>query len=154
MPRSRRRSSQGSPGENRSGGSTVWRNRHGHGARGPVTGPHLPMLHNRIDLFDMSVASTAEYLKGLWPSELEKIRFEIAAAPAGDPHERGVERWRVDAVTGTVIMFRVPIQRLSKLHRNDEMHQRMLVESCVFRAVAELLGKDPWDLAPERFRHY
>jgi hypothetical protein len=27
------------------------------------------------------------------------------------------------------------------------------VESCVFRAVAELLGKDPWDLAPDRFRH-
>jgi hypothetical protein len=30
----------------------------------------------------------------------------------------------------------------------------MLVESCVFRAVAELLGKEPWDLAPERFRHF
>jgi hypothetical protein len=29
----------------------------------------------------------------------------------------------------------------------------MMIESCVFRAVAELLGKDPWDLAPERFRH-
>jgi hypothetical protein len=39
------------------------------------------------------------------------------------------------------------------VHRNDELHRRMLVESCVFRAVAELLGKDPWDLAPERFRH-
>jgi hypothetical protein len=36
---------------------------------------------------------------------------------------------------------------------NAGLHKRMMIESCVFRAVAELLGKDPWDLAPERFRH-
>jgi hypothetical protein len=30
----------------------------------------------------------------------------------------------------------------------------MMIESCVFRAVAELLGKDPWDLAPDRYRSY
>jgi hypothetical protein len=52
-----------------------------------------------------------------------------------------------------VILYRVPIERLAHLHRNDEIHRRMVIESCVFRAVAELLGKDPWDLAPERFRH-
>ena len=43
---------------------------------------------------------------------------------------------------------------MSRLHRYDELHKRMMIESCVFRAVAELLGKDPWDLAPERFRHF
>ena len=36
---------------------------------------------------------------------------------------------------------------------NHPLLKRMMIESCVFRAVAELLGKDPWDLAPERFRH-
>jgi hypothetical protein len=30
----------------------------------------------------------------------------------------------------------------------------MVIESCVFRGIAELLGKDPWDLAPDRFRHF
>jgi hypothetical protein len=30
----------------------------------------------------------------------------------------------------------------------------MYVEGCVFKAVGELLGKDPWDLAPDRFRHF
>jgi hypothetical protein len=30
----------------------------------------------------------------------------------------------------------------------------MYIESCVFRAVAELLGRDPWDLAPDRFHHF
>jgi lambda repressor-like predicted transcriptional regulator len=29
----------------------------------------------------------------------------------------------------------------------------MLIESCVYRAVADLLGKDPWELAPGRYRH-
>jgi hypothetical protein len=112
------------------------------------------MLHNRIDLFDMTVAATADYLKGIWPAELEHVRFEVAAAPINAGGPDGVERWRVDPRERRIILYRVPIQRLSKLHRNDELHQRMLVESCVFRAVAELLGKDPWDLAPERFRHY
>ena len=63
------------------------------------------------------------------------------------------DRWRVDAQQRRVILYRLPIERLSRLHRHDEIHKRMMIESCVFRAVAELLGKDPWDLAPERFRH-
>ena len=66
----------------------------------------------------------------------------------------GVERYAVDARTRRITFSRLPIQRLSRLHRNDEFHQRMVIESCVFRAVAELLGKDPWDLAPDRFRHF
>jgi hypothetical protein len=147
MPRSRRVNSSEPD-------LSSWRNRHGRGARGPVTGPHLPMLHNRVDLFEMTVASTADYLKGLWPNELSHVRFEVAAAPIDTVGSDGVERWRVDPIERRVILYRVPIQRLSKLHRNDDIHRRMLVESCVFRAVAELLGKDPWDLAPDRFRHF
>jgi hypothetical protein len=112
------------------------------------------MLHNRIDSFDLTVAATADYLKGLWPAELADVHFEVAAAPAGALGADEVERWAVHPLQRRVVLFRVPIQRLSKLHRNDELHRRMLVESCVFRAVAELLGKDPWDLAPERFRHF
>ncbi len=129
------------------------RNRHGRGARGPVTGPHLPMLQGRIDFFEMTVASCADYLKGLWPAELAEVHFEIASAPAGALGADGVERWSVDTNARRVTLFRVPIERLSKLHRNDDLHRRMIIESCVFRAVAEYLGKDPWDLAPERYRH-
>jgi lambda repressor-like predicted transcriptional regulator len=29
-----------------------------------------------------------------------------------------------------------------------------MIETCVFRAVAELLGKDPWELAPDRYRNH
>ncbi|HWR85969.1 MAG TPA: metallopeptidase family protein [Rhodoglobus sp.] len=129
-----------------------WRDRHGRGIRASVAGPHLPPLRSRADAFEMSVASTVEYLKELWPDELADVSFEIAGMPA-PPAREDVERWRVLRRERRVIMYRMPIERLAKLHRDDDLHRRMLVESCVFRAVAELLGKDPWDLAPERFRH-
>lgn len=102
----------------------------------------------------MTVASTAEYLRDLWPDELADVSFEVAGLPAEIGGSLAVDRWRVDTKDRRVILYRLPIERLSRLHRYDEIHKRMMVESCVFRAVAELLGKDPWDLAPERFRHF
>ena len=129
------------------------RNRHGRGDRSSVTGPYLPPLRTRIGLFDMTIATTVDYLRGAWPDDLVDVRFEVAPGPAAVVAGAGVERFSVDTQTRRVIFYRLPIQRLSRLHRNDEFHQRMIIESCVFRAIAELLGKDPWDLAPERFRH-
>jgi hypothetical protein len=102
----------------------------------------------------MTVASTAEYLKDLWPDELDSVSFEVAVLPATVVGKTGLDRWRVISDDRRVILYRLPIERLSRLHRYDELHKRMMIESCVFRAVAELLGKDPWDLAPERFRHF
>ena len=126
-----------------------WRNRHGRGARGAVTGPHLPILNNRIDVFDSTVATTADYLKGMWPDELAQVRFEVAATPLGNSGVDGIDRWHVDHTAKRIVLYRVPIERLTKLHRNDPLHRRMYVEGCVFRAVAEFLGKDPWDIAPD-----
>src|SRR6478752_1336664 len=65
-----------------------------------------------------------------------------------------VDFWRIDPRERRVVLYRVPIERLVKLHRDDDWHRRSYIESCVFRAVAELLGKDPWDIAPERYRHF
>ncbi|MGL4339207.1 MAG: metallopeptidase family protein [Rhodoglobus sp.] len=138
------------PSASARGGS---RDRHGRGIRSVVTGPRLPSLHSRAELFDIAVASTAEYLKDLWSDELSDVIFEVAAMPAELGASPTVDRWRVLLPQRRVILYRLPIERLSRLRRYDAAHQRMMVESCVFRAVAELLGKDPWDLAPERFRH-
>ena len=129
-----------------------WRDRHGRGIRAAVTGPHLPLLRSRVDLFDLAVASTAEYLKDVWPAELESVTFEVAGLPAELAGTVGVDRWRVYPAERRIVLYRLPIERLSHLHRDDESHKRMMIESCVFRAVAELLGKDPWDLAPDRYR--
>jgi hypothetical protein len=128
------------------------RSRHGRDLRSSVAGPHLPPLRTRLDTFDMTVASTAEYLRSLWPNELANVSFEVAAMPFGSfGSPDHVDRWAV--TKSRVILFRLPIERMAHLHRDDEVHRRLAIESCVFRAVAELLGKDPWDLAPDRFRH-
>ena len=130
------------------------RDRHGRGIRSSVTGPHLSRLRTRVTFFDACIASAAEYLRDLWPDEMASVRFEVAAVPPGAPHERGVDRWRVDQNRRVVVLYRVAIERLAHLHKDDDWHRRSLIESCVFRAVAELLGKDPWDIAPERYRHF
>ena len=92
-----------------------------------MTGPHLDVLRTRSEFFDACIGSAVEYLRELWPDDMAGIRFEL---------------------------YRLPIERLAHLHRDDEWHRRSFIESCVFRAVAELLGKDPWDIAPERYRHF
>ena len=126
--------------------------RHGRGIRASVTGPHLPVLRTREDAFEASVASTAEYLRDIWPDELADVTFEIAALPS-EVGRSGVNRWRSMPEERRVILYRLPIERLARTRRADDVHRRMLIESCVFRAVGELLGKDPWDLAPDRYRH-
>lgn len=132
----------------------VRRDRHGRSGRSPVTGPHLPPLKNRVDLFDTTVATTVDFLRSTWSDDLADVRYEIGAMPITNQERDGIDRWYVDSAERRIILYRVPIQRLSKLHINDELHQRMMIESCVFRATAELLGKDPWDLGPDRFRFF
>lgn len=131
-----------------------WRDRHGRGIRAAVTGPHLPLLRSRSGNFEMTVASAAQFLKEMWPEELAAVRFEIGLMPASSPEGSSVARWKVVSVEHRIVLFRLPIERMARLHRDDELHRRMLIESCVFRAVAEYLGKEPWELAPERFRHF
>ncbi len=130
------------------------RARHGRTGRSPVTGPYLPLAHTRRDLFETTVQSTADYLVDLWPDELATLRIDVMPMPDQPPGVRGVARWRVVADQSLVVLYRIPIERMSRLHRDDDWHRRLMVESCVFRAVGELIGKDPWDLAPDRFRHW
>lgn len=130
------------------------RDRHGRGLRSPVTGPHLAVLRTRAEFFDACVASAVEYVRDLWPDELAGVRFEVGQSPPGEPGPDGVDRWRVSIPERRIVLYRLPMERLAHLHRDDEWHRRSFIESCVFRAVAELLGKDPWDIAPERYRHF
>lgn len=143
MPRTGRRASTRS----------TWRDRHGRGIRASVTRPPLPRLRTRLDFFDSAVGTAIEYLHELWPDELAKVQIRVGQVPRGEVKD-GVARWSTDRQRRTVTLYRVPIERLAHLHKDDEWHRRSYIESCVFRAVAELLGKDPWDIAPERYRHF
>lgn len=110
------------------------------------------MLRGRIDVFDDAVADTAEYLRGILP-ELDVVSYEVAGLPS-EASSAGLERWRVYSEQHRIVLYRLPIERMTKLHVRDELHLRMVVEGCVLRATGEYLGRDPWDLAPERFRDH
>jgi hypothetical protein len=124
--------------------------RHGREGRSPVVRPPLPPLDTRIDRFDLAVGTAAEFLRSAW-TDLRDVSFEIADMPQ-TPSEDGIPRWTVLADAKRIILYRLPIERLTHLHRDDDLHRRMMIESCVFRAAAEYMDRDPWDLGPERFR--
>jgi hypothetical protein len=105
-----------------------------------------------VERFDLAVGTAAEFLRSAW-SELREVSFEIGVLPPSTD-EQGIPRWRVLREQKRIILYRVPIERLSHLHRDDDLHRRMMIESAVFRAAAEYLDRDPWDLGPERFRYF
>jgi hypothetical protein len=100
----------------------------------------------------MIAGSTAEFLRSVTP-ELQEVRYEFAALPL-DEGVDGIQRWKVIPEEHRIVLFRIPIQRLSHLHRNDDMHRRFAVEEAVLRASAEYLGVSPWDLGPGRFHGF
>ena len=79
------------------------------------------------------------------------MRFEVASMPP-ESDDEGIPRWSVHTDKQLIVLYRLPIERLGHLHRDDDLHRRMMIESCVFRAAAEYLDRDPWDLGPEHFR--
>ena len=107
------------------------RARHGRDGRSPVTGPDLPLVHTRLDQFEATVQATADYLQDLWPDELADLRIEVLPMPDQPPSVNGVARWRVLPQLKLVVLYRIPIERMSRLHKEDDWHRRLMVESCV-----------------------
>lgn len=126
--------------------------RHGRENRSPVVRPPLPPIDTRAERFDIAVGAAAEFLRSAWP-ELQAVSFEIGSMPPA-PDADGIPRWQVLRDEKRIIVYRIPIERLGHLHRDDDLHRRMMVEGSVFRAAAEYLDRDPWDLGPERFRYF
>lgn len=125
--------------------------RHGRLGRSEVVRPPLPPLDGRLDRFEITVGSAVEFLRGSW-EDLRDVRFEIAAMPTHDRGD-GVPLWRVDHLTQRVTLFRVPIERLLPKGHDDALHRRVAVESAVFHAAAEYVGRDPWELGPDGRDH-
>lgn len=119
-----------------------------------MTGAHLRPLYNRVDVFGNTVVAAADFLRGMWLDELREVRFDVAGMPTDPPARGHVNRWSVFRDEKRIVLYRVPIQRLGHLHVDDALHRRMMIESCVFHAVAEYLGKDPWELMPGHFHHH
>lgn len=118
--------------------------------------PPLPPIDTRAERFELAVGTASEFLRSAW-DELREVTFEVGIMPPLI-EDAGIPRWRVIREEKRIILYRVPIERLGDvhghLHRDDELHRRMMIEGCVFRAAAEYLDRDPWDLGPDRFRFF
>jgi hypothetical protein len=106
----------------------------------------LPILYSRIENFFTVVAQTVQYLQSVWPNELAELHVDVSSNPPRESGARHIERWRVDRRANRITLYRIPIQRMSKLHRDDDLHRQMAIESAVFHAVAEYMDKKPWEL--------
>lgn len=127
------------------------RARHGRALRSAVTGRYLTPLHTRQSEFELIVSQTAGYVRSLWPEEMATVTIALAQAPEEAIHEDHIDRWVVDHERRIITLFRVPIARFDHRQGDDALHDRMVIEGYVFRAIAELLGKEPWDIARHRY---
>lgn len=118
--------------------------RHGRLGRSEVVRPPLAPLDGRLDRFDLTVGTAVEFLRVTWP-ELQEVRFEIGAIPITVEGDE-VPRWHLDRDNRRIVLFRIPIERLLPPGHDDAAHRRMAIESAVFRAAAEYVGREPWDL--------
>lgn len=124
--------------------------RHGRIGRSPVVRPPLPPIETRAERFDFAVSTAVDFLRSAWP-DLREVRFDVGWMPPQTDAD-GIPRWSIHPDERRIVLYRLPIERLSSMARADDLQRRMMVESCVFRAAAEYLDRDPWDLGPDRFR--
>ena len=101
--------------------------------------------------FEDVVTETCEFLREEWPAELSKLRWRVVDAPQSVVDGK-LPRWSCDESRMQITLYRIPIQRQTHVRRPDALDERFHTEQFVFFAVGELLGRDPWDLMPERFK--
>lgn len=118
--------------------------------RSVVVGPRIARKRRRQDGFVDTVQAMMDHLRKMAPEQLKDTTVTIHPMPDTAATSDTVPRWRVDTTANTIHLFRLPIERLGHHHPEDRWYERMVVESAVIKAAAELIGWDPWQLTPGR----
>lgn len=126
----------------------------------------LPNPDARATRFELHARSALEVMRALLPNELRDVRVGITTAPLvssiKDRGRHGPEHlesehpllYSIERDTNSIVLHRMPIQRARGLHVDDAEHRRLFIGHCLYRAVCEYLGREPWDLLPGHFDHY
>lgn len=122
--------------------------------RSSITGAGLKNPDSRFARFEYDARGAVEFLQHQFPEELHGVNIGFQTVPNGEPESVKPLYYAIDRATQTIMLFRVPIQRAKVLHVDDAVHRRMFIEHCVYLAVCEYMGRDPWDLLPGYFDHY
>lgn len=126
------------------------RARHGRRLRSSLAGPYLPRLSGRALDFELAVQDTVAYVRATAPELMEGVSVEVGTMPPENVLGDGIDRWRIEGGS-RIILYRVPVERLEDFHCDDPVHLRAAVERLVLDAIADLFGRDPWDIAPDRY---
>jgi menaquinone-dependent protoporphyrinogen IX oxidase len=94
--------------------------------------------------FEQVVSTACEYLRREWPTELKHLNWQVQDAPELVAGATEVARYSINPETMTVIIYRLPLLRLTHNRRTDYIDERIHIEQEVFSAVAELMGREPW----------
>ncbi|WP_217136117.1 hypothetical protein [Leucobacter chinensis] len=156
-PAAQRGAAQSAPAQ--PGDSTSPVRRHGRRPiRSSLAGTRVRDPHSRVETFKHWAAATIQYLRQQLPDDLDDVNIGFMSLPPYEmpegTHSEEPMFWLVSPREHMIYLFRAPIQRFRGLHEPDEVHRRMFVEWCVYQAVCEYLGEDPWTLLPGRFEHY
>ena len=122
--------------------------------RSSLTGPGLQNPDARVVRFEADARGAVELLQSMLPEELHGVSIGFATVPIGTGTSEQPLFYSIDRASRTIMLFRMPIQRARVLHVDDAEHRRYFVEHCVYRAVCEYVGRDPWELLPGRFDHF
>lgn len=141
--------------ERRSRRPTRQSRRHGRRPiRSALTGPELPDPNGRVPRFEAHARGAVETLQHAFPEDLRDVRIGFQTAPTTAGQSRAPQWYAIDRDNHSIVLFRMPIQRARVLHVDDEEHRRFFVEHCVYLAVCDYLGREPWELMPGRFDHF
>lgn len=128
------------------------RDRRGHGIRGPLAAPDVPISRSRAEQFDDLVLDAMHRLERRWPEELSLVELAVEEVPPeGEPDAFGaaVPLGRVVKPAGRrparIVVYRRPVE-----FRARDAHSRgLLVNNVVVERVAELLGLSPEVVDPD-----
>ncbi|KUF08376.1 metallopeptidase family protein [Leucobacter sp. G161] len=122
--------------------------------RSSLTGPALANPASRVARFETDARGVVEFLQHTFPDELRGVQIGFQTVPSGQGDSAQPMLYSIDRSARSIMLYRMPIQRARGLHVNDDEHRRYFIEHCVYRAVCEYLGHEPWELLPGRFDHF
>lgn len=119
-----------------------------------MTGASLANPDTRVLRFELAARSAIAVLKRHLGADLDGLRIGFTTAPQTDASGEHPMLYSVDQASRSIVLHRMPIQRASGLHVDDVDHRRMFIGHCVYLAVCEYLGREPWEVMPGRFDHF
>jgi len=127
------------------------KSRHGRAPRSDARGVAAMDTGGRNGFFMAVAKDVINYLCDVQADLMKGVRVEMGLLPSGELADGQPRLWSIDKTENRVVLYRVAIERMAKLHRNDEWHRRNHIESVTISAIAELLDIDPYDFAPNRY---